>query len=621
MQDTRQQGIENKTVYTYDNMDRVQTRTDPLLRQEVYSYDVNGNVISLQDRRGKVTTFNYDELDRPAFTGFGTVNGNPTTYESTVTYSYDLANRLLNTADSIGGSITRTYNDQSFRSTETTTLPSGSVLGSITHVLDAGGRPQSMTILGQQPVSYTFDPANRLTQITQGSSSTLLNYDNANRRSTLTLPNGVLLQYSFDTASRLTNMVYSFGSSVLGDLAYSYDAAGRRTQVGGSLARTGLPQPVTSAAYDAANELNQWNGVNLSYDQAGNLLNDGANSYIWDARNQLASVGTMSLQYDALGRRLQNGAGTQFLYDGLNAVQELSGTTPIANRITGGIDKFFAFSDSTGTYVPVTDAQGSVFALANSSGNLTTQYVYDPFGSTSISGAANSNPFQYTGRENDGNGLYYYRARYYSPIFGRFISEDPLHFAGGVNFYAYASDNPINFTDPLGLYSWWDFAGDASDVIAGAGDTLSFGLTAYARNQWGDFFYGNTPRVVNKCSWSYKIGIAGGIVLSTAIGGGAGAEAAEANAGKEGFDFSHWIPDRMGGPRSVFNGNFVSQKLHYLTDYARYPPPAGAALRWGPKLNPVLQQVLRIPWVYDGAAAGAAYGGASAMAGRNCGCY
>ncbi len=483
-----------------------------------------------------------------------------------------------------------------------------------------------MTILGQQPVSYTFDPANRLTQITQGGSSTVLNYDNANRRSTLTLPNGVLLQYSFDTASHLTNMIYSFGSTVLGDLSYSYDAAGRRTQVGGSLARTGFPQPVTSAIYDAANELKQWNSLNLSYDAAGNLLNDGSNSYIWDARNQLASVGTMSFQYDALGRRLQNGAGTQFLYDGSNAVQELSGTTPIANRLTGGIDEFFSRSDAPGTSIPIRDAQGSVFALADSSGNLSTQYVYDPFGNTSVSGTANTNPFQYTGRENDGNGLYYYRARYYSPVLGRFISEDPLGLRGGsLNFYAYAEDNPISLKDPLGLYSWTDFAFDASDVIAGAGDTLSFGLSAYARNQWGDFFYGDAPRVVNTCSLAYDIGIGTGIGLSTVIGGGAGFE--EGMEKEIGDEWSHWIPDRAKVSRggivpdfivdSDFNGQYVSDVEHALTDDDRMLSGMTLADK-GPALA---QQLARIPPWIKGAAGGATYGASSGLsAGRSCGC-
>jgi RHS repeat-associated protein len=90
-------------------------------------------------------------------------------------------------------------------------------------------------------------------------------------------------------------------------------------------------------------------------------------------------------------------------------------------------------------------------ALTDSTGALQTQYTYEPFGNTSIAGAASANPLQYTGRENDGTGLYYYRARYYSPKLQRFISEDPIEFGGGdVNLYAYVFNSPTNYTDPTG---------------------------------------------------------------------------------------------------------------------------------------------------------------------------
>jgi RHS repeat-associated protein len=97
-------------------------------------------------------------------------------------------------------------------------------------------------------------------------------------------------------------------------------------------------------------------------------------------------------------------------------------------------------------------AQGSTIALVDASGNLVTQYSYDPFGNTTMLGAASGNPLQCTGRENEGNGLYFYRARYYLPALGRFVNEDPLRFSGsGPNFYSYVFDNPTNLVDPSGL--------------------------------------------------------------------------------------------------------------------------------------------------------------------------
>jgi RHS repeat-associated protein len=69
----------------------------------------------------------------------------------------------------------------------------------------------------------------------------------------------------------------------------------------------------------------------------------------------------------------------------------------------------------------------------------------------SISGAATNNDYAYTGRENDGLGDYYYRARYYNPNTGRFISEDPLGFGGGINKYVYVHDDPLDLIDRFGL--------------------------------------------------------------------------------------------------------------------------------------------------------------------------
>jgi RHS repeat-associated protein len=199
-----------------------------------------------------------------------------------------------------------------------------------------------------------------------------------------------------------------------------------------------------------------------SPDLNGNMLSDGANAFSWNARNQVATLNSVSLQYDGFGRRTKNLQNTSFLFDGANTVQELSGLTPTANLISGGIDEIFTRADSSGAYTSLKDALGSTIALVDASGGLVTQYAYDPFGNTAVSGAANSNNFQYTSRENDGNGLYFYRARYYSPVLHRFISEDPLGFAGsGPNFYGYAFNNPTNLVDPSGMSVGVDEIGTA----------------------------------------------------------------------------------------------------------------------------------------------------------------
>jgi RHS repeat-associated protein len=80
-----------------------------------------------------------------------------------------------------------------------------------------------------------------------------------------------------------------------------------------------------------------------------------------------------------------------------------------------------------------------------------TEYAYEPFGNMAATGESNTNPFEFTGRESDGTGLYYYRARYYHPGLQRFISEDPIGYAAGdINLFAYAGNSATNFRDPSG---------------------------------------------------------------------------------------------------------------------------------------------------------------------------
>ncbi len=121
--------------------------------------------------------------------------------------------------------------------------------------------------------------------------------------------------------------------------------------------------------------------------------------------------------------------------------------------LTGlGIDEVFSRTASSGTSSFLTAALGSTLALADGNGTVQTSYTYDPFGTPTVTGATSSNTQQYTGRESDGTGLQYNRARYYSPTLQRFISEDPAGFGGGdVNLYAYVGNNPATLTDPSGL--------------------------------------------------------------------------------------------------------------------------------------------------------------------------
>src|SRR5204863_8668450 len=101
-----------------------------------------------------------------------------------------------------------------------------------------------------------------------------------------------------------------------------------------------------------------------------------------------------------------------------------------------------------GSEFPLTDGLASVIALTDAAGSISSTYTYSPFAETTVQGSS-SNRRQFAGRENDGTGLYFYRARYYYPAAARFISEDPAGMVDGLNVYTYVRSGPTNAIDPL----------------------------------------------------------------------------------------------------------------------------------------------------------------------------
>ncbi len=491
-----------QTVYTYNNMNRTNTRRDPLLKTETYTYDNNGNVVTVTDRKSQVTTYTYDALNRRTKTTY---------HDSTSTnYTYDAGNRITQVQEKDAGgtvtaTITRTY-DGLDRLTQEVTAQ-----GTVNYVYDNASRRTSMTVVGQTQIVYTYDNADRLTTVKQGTPTVTLAYDNADRRTSLTLPNTNSVTYAYNAASELTTLTYKKGTTVLGTLIYTYDAAGNRIKTGGTFARSNLPPALTTVSYNANNQQTTFGTNTETYDLDGNLatVTDAGNTatYTWNARNQLASIASpgfaASFTYDSFGRRTGKtvqGTTTNFVYDGLNPVQEKAGATVTANLLTGlGIDEFFTRTDGVGVRALLPDALGSTVALGDGTGTLQTQYTYEPFGYATQTGLASSSSYKYTGREDDGTGLYYYRARYYHPRLQRFISEDPIGFRGGdVNLYGYVRNAPSVFTDPLGLAPP-SVMPPLFDVCDAINQAQAWGLD---RNNWIQNFW--IEQVKGKGNWDLK---------------------------------------------------------------------------------------------------------------------
>ena len=252
--------------------------------------------------------------------------------------------------------------------------------------------------------------------------------------------------------------------------SYTYDPVGNRLSSLG----------VSSYTNNSSNELTSTSNATYTYDLNGNLLTKvvGSNttSYAWDYENRMTSVtlpgsgGTVTFAYDPFGRRIKkvtSSATSIFAYDGDNLVEETNASGTAVARYSQGlnIDEPLAMLRGGATSFYHADGLGSVTSLSSAAGSIANTYTYDSFGNLTASTGSVVNPLQYTGRESDAEtGLYYYRARYYDPNAGRFLSEDPSDFNGGINFYAYVANNPINWIDPLGLAPL--SLGDIANLVA-----------------------------------------------------------------------------------------------------------------------------------------------------------
>jgi RHS repeat-associated protein len=298
---------------------------------------------------------------------------------------------------------------------------------------------------------------------------------------------------------------------------------------GATAAANGIPNAVNTlpTAFTASytnNRLTTFNGAAWTYDTQGNLTGDGTNTYVWDVRNRLTQIKqgatvTASFEYDALNRRTKKiigTASTEYLHDGLTPVQEKR-VGDVTQLITGpGIDDYLSRITTTIGATPttttrnyLTDFLGSTTALADDAGAIKTTYGYEPYGEATSTGEATVNSFQYTGRENDGTGLMYYRARYYHPKAKRFISEDIVGQGAGPNVYAYVEGSPMMYRDPEGKWII-GVVGAGVGAITGAAGSVAAQLVQNGGN-WDCVDWGNV-------GWSAATGALGGLLLTTPLG-------------------------------------------------------------------------------------------------------
>lgn len=501
----------NVTSYTYAADRSLASTVFPGGATETYVFKGGGLLSRKTDRRGQINDYLYDSMKRLKLKCYGALVSDAcpsgtwaeqygyvgqklmtATFASQydgVNYSYDTSYRLLTVDQLYRGSVTYTYTptdrvetmaitggptstygyypDGSLRSINWSILP-----GNFLYQYRLNGQYDTITFPNSQMRAYTYDDQGRLTQVanTHPSAGDLGTYGYGydvdattgaqmlGQRTTMTTAAGQT-KYHYDGLYQLTGVDYPNAAPFNGEAdGWTYDFIGNRQT---NTVNSSTQNYTYFTSGTKVNRLQSDSVHTFDYDNNGNATSDGTYSFSWDAANRMRVLSggtpTYTYVYDAHGLRTTKSVGgtaTYYLYDGQNLVAEKTSGVNTYYLFGPGIDEPLAQSQNSNITFYNVDGLGSVTSLNDSTGAIQQTYTYDAWGNVRATTGTLANPFTYTARESGQSaeaGLMFYRARYLQPSIGRFISEDPMGFKAGPNFYRYVFNTPIKLNDPLGL--------------------------------------------------------------------------------------------------------------------------------------------------------------------------